>query len=89
MYKRWKLNDEEKIAYEISAKEAEIFFLRKFSRIPDEIDLTNKKTLAKIVTKIIKHKDPIQTITINNKNETKENKWALTGRLDQMGSRYF
>jgi pyruvate/oxaloacetate carboxyltransferase len=92
MYKDWKLNEEEKIAYEIATKEAEIFFLRKFGKIPDEIDLTNKKTLAKIVTKIIKHKDPIQSIVINNKKElrnNKEEKWALVGRLDQMGSKYF
>jgi pyruvate/oxaloacetate carboxyltransferase len=91
MYKEWKLNEEEKIAYEISTKEAEIFFLRKFSKIPDEIDFTNKKTLAKIVTKIIKHKDPVQSIVINNKKELRynnEKKWALVGRLDQMGNRY-
>ncbi|MHA1983815.1 MAG: hypothetical protein ACW967_05640, partial [Candidatus Hodarchaeales archaeon] len=61
------------------------------SKIPDEIDFTNKKTLAKIVTKIIKHKDPVQSIVINNKKELRynnEKKWALVGRLDQMGNRY-
>lgn len=88
-YKNWELTEEERVAYEIASKEAEIYFLRKFSKIPDEIDLKDKKTLAIIVTNIVKHNESLQSIIINEENYSKNpnNLWGRVGRLDQMGTK--
>ena len=91
IYENWKLDKRERLAYEIATKEAEIYFMRKFSKIPDEIDLNNRKTLASLVISIIKNKDPVQPLIIKENTKTSninQKTWSLVGRLDQMGTKF-
>ena len=76
------------LTYEITTKEAELYFIQKFSKIPDEFDLSNRKTLASLVISIINHKNPIHKIKFqesNGKHQKIEKTWGFVGRLEQMG----